>query len=217
MRTRLSNKDLLRFLKGISFNAGLIDRLKVYYRPIVCPFVELIAMVDEGQKIGDIGCGSGQFALLLAEFAKPSYVFGIEISARLVDNARKLFGEYANVKFDFEKFDGVHFPDKIKELDIVFLNDVLHHVPRKNQEQFLSDLISKMKKGASLIIKDIDQSSMLVYCNKIHDLVFAGEIGNELSLSSTMVLLKRKDLQILDYQKKRMYVYPHYTIKAKKR
>ncbi|MHA4843899.1 class I SAM-dependent methyltransferase [Flavitalea antarctica] len=216
MNKQLSNQELLRFLKGISFKAGLIDRLKVYYRPMVCPFVELIAMVAEGQKVGDIGCGSGQFALLLAEFAKPSYVFGIEINDRLVTNAKKLFSEYASLKFDFEKFDGVHFPDKISELDILFLNDVLHHVPKKNQEQFLSDLISKMKRGASLVIKDIDQSSMLVYFNKTHDLIFAGEIGNELAVSSTIELLRRQHLEILDCQKKRMYVYPHYTIRAKK-
>lgn len=216
MHTSLSNKDLLRYLKGLNFKAGFLDRIKVYYRPIVCPFVELIGLVKEGEQIGDVGCGSGQFALLLAEFGKPSYVFGIEINDRLVNNAKTLFSEHASVRFDFEKFDGVHFPDKIADLDVIFLNDVLHHVPQKSQEQFLKDLILKMKKGARLVVKDINASSLLVYCNKMHDLVFAGEIGNELKLNTTLGLLKQNNLEILESQKKRMYVYPHYTIVAKK-
>lgn len=217
MQKSLSNKDLLRYLKSLNFKGGFFDKLKVYYRPMVCPFVELINLVKEGEKVGDIGCGSGQFCLLLAEFAKPSYIFGIEISDRLVDNARQLFQQYSKVPYDFEKFDGVHFTDKIRDLDVIFLNDVVHHVPKANQHQFINDLIAKMKPGARLIIKDINASSMLVYCNKMHDLVFAGEIGNELPFKTTQSWLEQNNLEILETKKKRMYVYPHYTIVAKKK
>jgi 2-polyprenyl-3-methyl-5-hydroxy-6-metoxy-1,4-benzoquinol methylase len=216
MDKKLTNRDLLNYLKGLNFNAGFIDRLKVYYRPMVCPFVDLIGLVKEGEKVGDIGCGSGQFCLLLAEFAKPSYIFGIEISERLVDNANELFKNYAKVNYHFEKFDGVHFSDEIKELDVVFLNDVLHHVPKNSQEQFIKDLTAKMKPGARLIVKDINGASPLVYCNKMHDLLFAGEIGNERSYKTTQLWLKENKLDIVDFTKKRMYVYPHYTIVAKK-
>jgi len=216
MPTALSNKDLLAYLKSLDFQAGFLDRVKVYYRPLVCPFVELINLVKEGEKVGDIGCGSGQFGLLVAEFAKPSLVFGIEISERLVNNARQLFAKYARTASEFEVFDGVIFPDKIGELDVVFLNDVLHHVPKQAQQQFMTDLIKKMKSGARLILKDINGGSPLVYCNKMHDLMFAGEIGNELPWKTSKAWLEQNNLQILEFTKKRMYVYPHYTIVAKK-
>jgi 2-polyprenyl-3-methyl-5-hydroxy-6-metoxy-1,4-benzoquinol methylase len=216
IQKKVTNQELLHYLKSLDFSSGFIDKLKVYYRPLVCPFADLINLIQEGDKVGDIGCGSGQFCLLLAEFAKPFSVFGIEISNRLVDNARQLFKKYSKVPYRFECFDGSHFPDEIKELDTVFLNDVLHHVPAKMQEQFLISLISKMKKDAKLIVKDIDASSMLVYCNKMHDLVFAGEIGNELPFNKTKSLLEAAGTTILESAKKRMYVYPHYTIIAKK-
>lgn len=217
MPQTLSNKQLLQYLRSLEFQGGFIDRLKVYYRPLVCPFVELINLVREGDKVGDIGCGSGQFCLLLAQFAKPSFVYGIEIDGRLVGNANQLFERQAQVPYQFEVFDGQHFPDRIAELDVIFLNDVLHHVPRPAQEQFMRDLIRKMKPGARLIVKDINGSSLLVYCNKMHDLLFAGEIGNELSMNKTTTWLQDNDLQILASHKKRMYVYPHYTIVAQKR
>jgi 2-polyprenyl-3-methyl-5-hydroxy-6-metoxy-1,4-benzoquinol methylase len=216
MPTPLSNKDLLRYLKSLDFQAGFLDRLKVYYRPLVCPFVELINLVKEGEKIGDIGCGSGQFGLLLAHFARPSFVFGIEISDRLVNNARQLFEKYAETAYQFETFDGVIFPDKIGELDVIFLNDVLHHVPVAAQERFMHDLIAKMKSGARLILKDINGASLLVYCNKMHDLLFAGELGHELPWKKAKSWLEQNNLEILESTKKRMYVYPHYTIVAKK-
>jgi 2-polyprenyl-3-methyl-5-hydroxy-6-metoxy-1,4-benzoquinol methylase len=216
MNANLSNKDLLRYLKSLDFQAGFLDRVKVYYRPLVCPFVELINLVKEGEKVGDIGCGSGQFGLLLAEFAKPSFVFGIEISERLVNNARQLFEKYAKTAYEFEVFDGVIFPDRIGELDVIFLNDVLHHVPVAAQQRFVADLIAKMKSGARLILKDINGSSVLVYCNKMHDMLFAGEIGHELPWKKAKSWLEQNNLEILEFTKKRMYVYPHYTIVAKK-
>jgi len=204
MNTNLSNKDLLRYLKSLDFQAGFLDRVKVYYRPLVCPFVELINLVKEGEKVGDIGCGSGQFGLLLAEFAKPSLVFGIEISERLVNNARQLFEKYAKTAYEFEVFDGVVFPDRIRDLDVIFLNDVLHHVPKPAQQRFVADLIGKMKSGARLILKDINGGSILVYCNKMHDMLFAGEIGNELPWKKAQSWLEQNNLEILEFTKKRM-------------
>lgn len=216
MQNQISNRDLLQYLKSLDFTAGFVDKLKVYYRPLVCPFVDLIGLLKPGEKIGDVGCGSGQFCLLLAEFAKPSYIFGIEINDRLVENARQLFDRYAHVPYHFEKFDGVHFPDAIGELDVVFLNDVLHHVPKDSQHQFIKSLLAKMKPGARLIIKDINGASPLVYFNKMHDLVFAGEIGNELPHTTVDKWLGEEGAKVLAFKKQRLYVYPHYTIVAEK-
>lgn len=216
MKRPPSNRDLLRYLKSVSFQAGLLDRLKVYYRPITCPFVELIRQVKSGEKVGDIGCGSGQFCLLLAEFADPSYVLGIEISDRLVNNATALLSRHAKIAFDVERYDGIHFPERIQTLDVVFLNDVLHHVARADQRRFMADLAAAVGAGAKLIVKDIDGSSLLRYCNKVHDLLFAGEIGNELPCETVQSWLRQNGLEITEVQIKRMYVYPHYTIVARK-
>ncbi|MDP4151126.1 MAG: class I SAM-dependent methyltransferase [Bacteroidota bacterium] len=218
MSTPLTNKDLLAYLKSLDFHAGFVDRLKVYYRPLVCPFVELIGLARQGEKVGDIGCGSGQFGLLLAHFAKPSFVFGIEISERLVNNARQLFDKYAEpgTTYAFEVFDGVVFPDRIGELDVIYLNDVLHHVPAAAQERFMHDLIAKMKSGARLVLKDINGASPLVYCNKMHDLLFAHEIGHELPWRKAKAWLENNKLIVTEFTKKRMYVYPHYCIVAQK-
>ncbi|MES1226462.1 MAG: class I SAM-dependent methyltransferase, partial [Bacteroidota bacterium] len=182
MQEALSNSAIINFLKEKYQSTGFIDSLKIKYRSLICPFISLIEMVKPGEKAGDVGCGSGQFLLLLSRFAQPSYLFGIEITQRLIDNANKLFSPLPSGSYGFSTYDGVHFPEKLNEMDIIFLIDVLHHVPKNNQENFIKDLAKTLKPGARLVLKDINAASPLVYANKLHDIIFAGEIGNEISV-----------------------------------
>jgi len=216
MHTELTNTDIIRFLKTKTYGAGFIDSLKIKYRSLICPFISLIKMVQPGEKVGDVGCGSGQFLLLLNEFSKPSYLYGIEISETLIDNANQLFRALPENCYDFEKYDGIIFPPRLGEMDVIFLIDVFHHVPTKGRPKFIQDLVKIMKPGCRLIFKDIDASSSLVYVNKLHDMLFAREIGNEISFGKAKSLLIENGLQIIDQEKRTIYVYPHYTIVAKK-
>lgn len=216
MPTALNNAAIIQFLTSKFKYAGFIDSLKIKYRSLICPFISLIETVKPGEKVGDVGCGSGQFLLLLSEFAQPSHLYGIEISAKLIENAHNLFSSFPKEKYAFEQYDGVNFPAALGEMDVLFLIDVLHHVPKKNQEAFLKDLAKIMKPGARLVLKDINASSPLVYCNKLHDAIFAGEIGNEMSIEKAKNLLMANGLNIIEQSKRTMYVYPHYTLIAQK-
>lgn len=216
MPTALNNAAIIQFLTSKFKSAGFIDSLKIKYRSLICPFISLIETVKPGEKVGDIGCGSGQFLLLLSEFAQPSFLYGIEISAKLIDNAHNLFSSFPKEKYAFEQYDGVNFPAVLGEMDLLFLIDVLHHVPKNNQEAFLKDIAKMMKPGARLVLKDINAASPLVYCNKLHDAIFAGEIGNEMSMEKAKNLLMANGLNIIEQSKRTMYVYPHYTLIAQK-
>lgn len=212
----ISNDAIIKFLKDNYESTGFIDGLKIKYRSLICPFTSLLEMISPGTKVADIGCGSGQFLLLAKHFAAPSYVYGIEISKRLIKNANNLFKKFQAGSYHFETFDGKQFPEALKEMDIFFLIDVLHHVPKKQQSYFINNLIKQMKPGARLVLKDINAASPLVYCNKLHDIIFAGEIGNEISFSQAKEIMSNNQLTILKEYKRTMYVYPHYCIIAKK-
>lgn len=124
--------------------------------------------------------------------------------------------KYEDGSYHFSNFDGQNFPEALKEMDIFFLIDVLHHVPKNLQTDFINNLIKHMKPGARLVLKDINAASPLVYCNKIHDIIFAGEIGNEISFTKAQEIMRNNQLTILEEYKRTMYVYPHYCILAKK-
>ncbi|MDQ6761214.1 MAG: class I SAM-dependent methyltransferase [Bacteroidota bacterium] len=212
----LDNRTIMRFLEEKHFATGFFDSLKIKYRSLICPYISLIQKVNNGEKVGDVGCGSGQLLLLLSEFARPSYVFGIEIKDRLIKNAKLLFSRSGR-HYRFEIYDGEHFPNELAEMDTIFLVDVLHHLPRKKQAGFLKNLSEKIKPGGRLILKDINGASPFVVFNKLHDLIFAREIGNEISINKASTLLQQNGFDIIEQEKRLMYVYPHYTLVAKKR
>lgn len=216
MQDTLNNAAIINFLKEKYQGSGFVDSLKIKYRSLICPFISLIKMVKPGEKAGDVGCGSGQFLLLLSRFAKPSYLFGIEITQRLINNANTLFRDHDPSSYSFSTYDGSTFPEKLSEMDVIFLIDVLHHVPKQFQESFIENLAQRLKPGARLVLKDINASSPLVYVNKLHDLIFAREIGNEIKMDNARKLLEASGLTIIEESKRTMYVYPHYTLVAKK-
>jgi SAM-dependent methyltransferase len=217
MQQPLTNAILMRFLKNKRINSGFMDGLKLHYRPLICPYVSLIGKVGPRDKVGDVGCGSGQFLLLLSEFAGPSLLYGLEVTEKLVANSRHLLAGQEDFRAtEVEKYDGIHFPGRLAELDIVFLIDVLHHIPVPRQEPFLANLAGTMKSGARLVIKDIDAGNPLVIFNKLHDLVVSREIGHELRIKSVIGILQKNGMDIKEIEKCTTYVYPHYTIVATK-
>jgi 2-polyprenyl-3-methyl-5-hydroxy-6-metoxy-1,4-benzoquinol methylase len=212
---RISTGDLVTFLKSTTVNSGFVDGLKVHYRPFICPFEDLVNYINTtGTKsVFDVGCGSGQFAMLLAQFTGVTRISGIEIDARLISNAKQLLSRYERrVQTSFSKYDGRELPDSIAEHDVVFLVDVLHHVPKSMQLAFLSQLYQRMRSGSKLIIKDIDAGSAFVVFNKLHDLIFAREVGNEWSSQKLTAACKEIGFKIEFLTKRQMYVYPHYTL-----
>lgn len=216
MTSPITNPAIIGFLQQQEFSAGFFDSLKIRYRSYICPFISLLNMVKPGEKVGDVGCGSGQFLLLVKHFTQASSLFGVEITQRLIDNANTLFKANPGTPYAFSTYDGMTFPKELGEMDVLFLIDVLHHVPKANQEAFLGNLAAIMKPGARLVLKDINAASPFVLTNKMHDLIFAGEIGHELSMARSLGILKSHQLAITEQSKRLMYVYPHYTIVAQK-
>lgn len=216
----ISNSALSDFLIKKSTSRGsFIDKIKISYRPYICPFNELLELIPKEKNIFDIGCGSGMFLSLAAEYCYPSAIGGVEINDRLVQNAIDIIetsGYQGNIFL--QKYDGNILPEEIREYDYIFMIDVLHHIPVIQHEAFLSALFSKMKNGARLILKDINAARpLLTLCNKMHDLILSGEIGNEISLEKCKLILSKAGFTIIHDTQKRMLWYPHYTIITEKK
>ena len=152
-----TQQEIVRFLSSKNSDTGFIDSLKIVYRPYICPFDELLGYVGNSKNVFDIGCGSGQFCALVSEFTNAEVIFGIEVSEKLVSNAHLLNQTIkGNKQIHFEAYNGITIPEEIIKYDVVYLIDVLHHIPVKNQIPFLKEIHSKMGIGSKLILKDID-------------------------------------------------------------
>ncbi len=212
-----TNKEIISFLSSLSLDSGLIQKLKVKYRPLVCPFEDLLSFTDSKRSAFDVGCGAGQFCALLAEFTDLKKIHGIEIDRELVNRAGVIANQIEKgKKLTFSYFDGKTIPNSIKKYDLVYMIDVYHHVPTDVREDMMKQIFQKMKRGAILVFKDIDRSSPLVIFNKIHDLVFAHEFGHEISFRNAKDMLSGLGYEITATDRKNIKVYPHYLVVARK-
>ena len=212
MRTsQITTSQISDFLRRKTVNGHFIDKLKIRFRQYICPFADLLNESRRFRSILDIGCGSGQFVLLLAEFTPVKKVAGIEVSGELVKNANALLAPYQNIiEYSFHVFDGTNIPD-LSGYDGIFLIDVLHHIPRGKQIPFLRTLHAAMPAGTELVLKDIDAESMLHYINKLHDLVFSFEVGSECKFGTLKSDLINIGFSVISESKKRIGPYPHFT------
>lgn len=212
----IPNRELVKLLKSKFAKTNFINRLKIGYRPIICPFNLILHYIPPDTAVFDIGCGSGQMALLAANFSNIRSFYGIEIDKNLIQNANQLLRDYNTVKIKFDVYDGFNLPEGINEADIILMIDVLHHIPVKNQLAFLDNIYRSMKSNSRLILKDINKDHPFVFFNKLHDLIFSREIGNEMGLGSVLHHLTEIGFKIKVKQKIVQYVYPHYLIIAEK-
>lgn len=213
----MNKHDLVSFLKSKQVDAGLMDRLKIAYRPMICPLDELLKLVKPGSRVFDIGCGSGQFCLLVAGFTQAAAIGGIEISTSLIKNARQLLSEYSTkTNVYFETYDGSHVPDLIADYDLVFMIDVVHHIPRSQLPAFFKQLASKMSPNAQLVVKDIDAASPWVLGNKLHDLAISGQKGDEWKAAELKNLVENCGFRTVSFTGRRILWYPHFTLELQK-
>jgi len=216
-KMKLTDKDLVQFLKvKVVDNASFTDKLKIAYRPYICPFADLLNDLEENASVFDIGCGSGMFLSLVQEFKKPKRIAGIEIDPKLIENAKQVLNVAEGDSNFLSVFDGKQLPNEISEFDYIYMIDVFHHIPVSEQFEFLRNLIQKMKKGSYLVFKDINGASIFKFWNKFHDLLLAGEIGNEAKKSTMETFFSENEVKIISKSTKQMLLYPHFTIKVQK-
>jgi len=214
---QIKNKELIQLLKKNNINSGVVSKCKTIYRPLICPFPEIMKLIDSGSSIFDIGCGSGQFLLLMASYKNPSKLGGTEIQNNLVQSAVQMLKKYNNIALDISKYDGETIPKTVAEYDYVTLIDIIHHLTFDKQFDFLKSIISEMQVGERLILKDIDRSSPLVIGNKLHDLVISREKTYEIKINTAQKYLQDLNMQI-EYKKTITTLwYPHYIILANKK
>lgn len=214
---RWSNAELVDFLSSVTPDTTLLQKLKIRYRPYICPFDELLEYARHVSSVFDVGCGSGQFCALVARFADVERIKGIEIDPSLIEDGISISRAFPHdKKLAFEVYDGTTIPQDVAEYDLVFMIDVLHHLPKDDRAEFIREVHSTMKAGARLMLKDIDAASPLLPFNKIHDLLFSRELGHEISRESAEGMVSSLGFDIVESRTKRVLVYPHYFILAQK-
>jgi ubiquinone/menaquinone biosynthesis C-methylase UbiE len=116
------------------------------------PDVIAALKVKPGQIVGDIGAGSGVFSLPLGRAVRPGgTVYAVDIDQALLDHIEMEATEQGMVNVK-PVLGGMSDPLLSVDLDLAFLNDVLHHI--EDRATYLATLALYLKPGGRIAIID---------------------------------------------------------------
>ena len=103
---------------------------------------------SRGKVALDVGCGTGEFSLLLARrFEK---VIAVDLSSNAIDIARQRSKDYRNI--DYQVADILEWEITPEKFDAIVSIATLHHL---SEEKLLPKLTSGLKPGGKLIVLDL--------------------------------------------------------------
>jgi ubiquinone/menaquinone biosynthesis C-methylase UbiE len=114
-----------------------------------------LARIQPGERVLEVGCGTGDVALAASAYAGPSgAVAGIDPSPEMIAVARaKAARAKRAVDFQVGVIEALAFPDGA--FDVVLSSLMMHHLPDDLKSQGLAEIARVLKPGGRLLIVDI--------------------------------------------------------------
>lgn len=123
---------------------------KGYFGPGVMESALAHAYLRPEMTAADIGAGTGFIAAGLAPLVARVHV--VDGSAEMLDVARENLSGFENVEFHVAE--GTHLPFEDGQLDVVFANMFLHHMP--DPLAAIQEMARVLRPGGRLVITDMD-------------------------------------------------------------
>lgn len=107
-------------------------------------------LIGERKTIYDIGCGYGYLSYYL-HYRQPSRtIIGLDYDDEKAITANNSLKRNDNLRFEWADVKTYDF----QLTDVIFLNDVLHYLPKEDQKNVLANLVSKLNPNGILFIRD---------------------------------------------------------------
>lgn len=127
------------------------DRMYVAMKLELDPLTRVLTAFDAPLgRVVDVGCGRGQFSLLLQELELAQAIDGFDWDARKVRVAERA----ARGDAHYAVADVLHA--ELPECDTILLFDVLHYLDQSAQRELLERLTRSLRAGGCLLIREMD-------------------------------------------------------------
>lgn len=125
------------------------------------------------RSILEVGCGFGRnIKFLIEKGIQPSKIMGIDISSKMIGQARKYIN---NNKVVLHTSDISKFKPK-KKFDLVFTHGILMHVPSDKIENAIDRLVHLSKRGLILIEQNYEADNNYTFVHDYKDLLSSKKI-----------------------------------------
>jgi demethylmenaquinone methyltransferase/2-methoxy-6-polyprenyl-1,4-benzoquinol methylase/phosphoethanolamine N-methyltransferase len=111
------------------------------------------ALIKPGDTLLDVGCGTGEVALLAKTRAKAGKVYGIDPAPEMIAVARnKAARKKLDIDFRVGVIEALPFPDS--SMDVVTSSLMMHHLPDDLKRRGLAEIYRVLKPGGRILIAD---------------------------------------------------------------
>ncbi|MEU6832501.1 class I SAM-dependent methyltransferase [Nocardia beijingensis] len=117
-------------------------------------FDDIVAQLDHGAQVLDVGCGGGQLAVGLATTGTTLRLTGIDLSPQQVRRARKR-GAPLGSRIQFREGSAMDLPFPDGAYDAVISSGSIKHWP--NQRKGLAEMIRVLRPGGLLLVIEADR------------------------------------------------------------
>ncbi len=112
-----------------------------------------LAQVQPGEKVLDVGCGTGSLAIAAA--AKGGKIHGIDAAPEMIERARRKANKAGmNIDFHTGLVEAIDFPDDT--FDVVLSSLMVHHLPDSIKSKAFSEMHRVLRPGGRLFIVDFE-------------------------------------------------------------
>jgi demethylmenaquinone methyltransferase/2-methoxy-6-polyprenyl-1,4-benzoquinol methylase/phosphoethanolamine N-methyltransferase len=116
------------------------------------------AQIRPGDQVLDVGCGTGEVALLAKTRTKAGKIHGIDPAPEMIAVAgSKAARKKLDVDFRVGVIEALPFPDA--SMDVVTSSLMMHHLPEDLKVRGLAEVYRVLKPGGRLLIADFMQPS----------------------------------------------------------
>ena len=119
--------------------------------PVIQQYLDDLDWTDGSTHI-EVGAGSGAIARRMAAQSSASRVIGIDPSEGLINKAKELATDIANLSFEVGDGESLRFEND--SVDSIVMHTVLSHVPEP--KVLLKEAIRVLKPGGKLVVSDAD-------------------------------------------------------------
>jgi ubiquinone/menaquinone biosynthesis C-methylase UbiE len=116
------------------------------------------ANIKAGQRVLDVGCGTGTLAILVKQIHADAEVFGLDGDTKILKIAQKKAAE-ASVEIALHKGLAFHLPYADKSFDRVLSSLMLHHLTPENKRLTLAEMFRVLRPLGELHIADFKKSN----------------------------------------------------------
>jgi 2-polyprenyl-3-methyl-5-hydroxy-6-metoxy-1,4-benzoquinol methylase len=166
----------------------------------------------------DIGCGSGLLLNMIAALGVEFQGVGIDVSRRAIEAATAATRHASQWKAKLAFYEFRKMEDARNEpFDVVFLIDVMHHIPPTDQFEFFDWAISQVRNGGILVYKDMCcRPWWRAQANRLHDLLVARELVTHVPIKRVEDWARSRGLDITHREDIYRFWYGHELMVAQR-